>query len=220
MPGGKDSISGVSVCMLSSENLLTVLECSYSEEGNAANYANYAEEVDDLDLGTTSCGRATYDMWYRPRQRKVRVLCGSRQGSKYSGYMYQWRELQWICQNVKMEWWRRGSNSRGIAPIGNQEILKSDALDQLGHATFLELCSHPYIYLVHPKWIVFTFPRPGLRATHPAGAETESIPYSRVSELANPRVQVRLLKFQRHATRRPKPLAALISTGPSVRGCR
>ena len=35
----------------------------------------------------------------------------------------------------KNGWWRRGSNSRGIAPIGNQEILKSDALDQLGHAT-------------------------------------------------------------------------------------
>ena len=32
-------------------------------------------------------------------------------------------------------WWRRGSNSRGITPIGNQERLKSDALDQLGHAT-------------------------------------------------------------------------------------
>ena len=35
----------------------------------------------------------------------------------------------------RKRWWRRGSNSRGIAPIGNQEVLKSDALDQLGHAT-------------------------------------------------------------------------------------
>ena len=40
----------------------------------------------------------------------------------------------------KNGWWRRGSNSRGIAPIGNQEILKSDALDQLGHATDNKIC--------------------------------------------------------------------------------
>ena len=54
--------------------------------------------------------------------------------------------------------------------------LKSDALDQLGHATFLELCSHAYIYTVYRKWIVFTFPWLGVRATHPVGAETDPIP--------------------------------------------
>ena len=39
-------------------------------------------------------------------------------------------------------WWRRGSNSRGITPIGNQEILKSDALDQLGHVTDAKYALH------------------------------------------------------------------------------
>ena len=177
MPGGKDSISGVGISIFSSDNLLTVPKCSYSEEGNAAKYANYAEETDDLDLGTISCGRrAMCDIWYRPREGKVRALCSSRQDSRYSGYMYEWRQLHWMRENLKREWWRRGSNSRGIAPIGNQEVLKSDALDQLGHATFLELCSHAYIHTVYPKWIVFTFPWLGVRATHPVGAETDPIP--------------------------------------------
>ncbi len=77
MPGGKDSISGVSVCMLPTASLLTVLDCSYSEGENLVKFDNYAEELDDL--GAISCGCAMYNILYRPRNAKV--LCCAAAGA-------------------------------------------------------------------------------------------------------------------------------------------
>ena len=55
---------------------------------------------------------------------------------KYDVLYCNWESKNKIRFNERKNLWqRRGSNSRGLPPIGNQENLKSNALDQLGHAT-------------------------------------------------------------------------------------
>lgn len=48
-----------------------------------------------------------------------------------------------------IKWWRRGSNSRGLTPIGNQDKLKSNALDQLGHATVARSVKYIVRVIIH-----------------------------------------------------------------------
>ena len=73
MPGGKDSISGVCIRVLSSRNML-MIECSFSED-YSVNFMNCAKELNDFKVFLWLC-----DVRYAVSscQRNVKVLCSGR----------------------------------------------------------------------------------------------------------------------------------------------